>query len=236
MFVKFWNLETLIVHTTYPDSTFEVKVDIWSMMRLRHLHINAPTKLPPPSASISKEREWNIQTLSVIAPQSCTSEVFTRARNLRKLAIRGQVFSLSDNIASRLSELAMLKRLEKLKLVNDDQDDSRVITLPVMVFMLPNTLRKLTLSNTRLNWRDMTKLGPLESLEVLKLSENAFNGEFWEPEIGSFARLQVLWIEKTDLQASRHNFPRLKRLVLIFCEHLEEAPQGLADIPNLQEM
>ncbi|PHT33682.1 hypothetical protein CQW23_25482 [Capsicum baccatum] len=263
MFVKFWNLETLIIHTTHKVRTFEVKADIWSMMRLRHLHVNVPTKLPPSSASISKERECNIHTLSVIAPQSCTSEVFTRARNLRKLAIRGQVFSLFDNNASGLSGLDMLKRLEKLKIVNDDpnleklkmvnddqdlekskivyddQDDSQVMIPPVMVFMLPNTLRKLTLYNTRLNWRDMTKLGPLESLEVLKLRQNAFSGEFWEPEIGSFARLEVLWIEKTDLQiwkASSHNFPRLKQLVLILCEELEEVPQGLADIPNLQEI
>ncbi|PHU02043.1 hypothetical protein BC332_27294 [Capsicum chinense] len=239
IFVKFWNLETLIIHITHPHSTFEVKADIWSMMRLRHLHVNAPTKLPPPSASARKERECNIQTLSVIAPQSCTSEVFTRARHLKKLAIRGQVFSLFDNNASGLSELAMLKRLEKLKIVNDDQDVSRVLTLPVMVFILPNTLRKLTLSNTQLKWKDMTKLGQLESLEVLKLRQNAFSGEFWEPEIGSFTRLQVLWIEKTDLQiwrASSHNFPRLKRLFLISCEDLEEVPSGLADIPNLQEM
>ncbi|KAK4348152.1 hypothetical protein RND71_034491 [Anisodus tanguticus] len=54
-FGKFWNLETLIVNTTTPESTFEIKANIWSMLRLRHLHANAPAKLPLPGPPTDKE-------------------------------------------------------------------------------------------------------------------------------------------------------------------------------------
>lgn len=238
-FGKFWNLETLIINTTTPERTFEIKADIWSMLRLRHLHTNAPAKLPLPRGPTDKES--CIQTLSTIAPQSCTKKIFSRARALRKLGIRGStvIADLLASSAGGLSDLAELKRLENLKLVNDDQYTGKVIILPKLVFIFPKTLRKLTFSGTSLEWSEMSKLGQLESLEVLKLKENAFKGEFWETELGGFSSLLVLWIERTDLKtwrASHRNFPCLKWLFLISCEHLEEIPEGLADIPDLQEM
>ncbi|CAN4121884.1 unnamed protein product [Withania somnifera] len=238
-FSKFWNLETLIINTTTPESTFAIKAYIWNMLRLRHLHTNAPAKLPLP-AGAPKDKESCIQTLSVIAPQSCTKKIFSRVRALRKLGIRGKVVAdLLASSAGGLSDLAELKRLEHLKLINDGQYTGRVITLPKLVFIFPKTLRKLTFSGTSLEWSEMSKLGQLESLEVLKLKENAFKGEFWETELGGFSSLLVLWIERTDLKtwrASHRNFPCLKRLFLKSCEHLEEIPEGMADIPDLQEM
>ncbi|MCD7456232.1 hypothetical protein HAX54_030945 [Datura stramonium] len=238
-FSKFWNLETLIINTTTPETTLEIKANIWSMLRLRHLHTNAPAKLPLPGPPTDKE--CCIQTLSTIAPQSCTKKIFSRARALRKLGIRGStaVADLLASSAGGLSDLAELKRLENLKITSDGQYTGRVITLPKLVFILPKTLRKLTFSGTSLEWSEMSKLGQLESLEVLKLKENAFKGEFWETELGGFSSLLVLWIERTDLKtwrASNRNFPCLKKLFLISCDQLEEIPQGLADIPDLQEM
>ncbi|PHU02047.1 hypothetical protein BC332_27298 [Capsicum chinense] len=237
-FGKFWNLETLIINTITPESTFEIKADIWNMLRLRHLHTNAPAKLPLPGAPTG--RESCIQTLSTIAPQSCTKKIFSRARALRKLGIRGKVVAdLLGSKAGGLGDLAELKRLENLKLINDGQYIGRVITLPNLVFIFPKTLRKLTFSGTSFEWSDMSKLGQLESLEVLKLKENAFKGEFWETELGGFSGLLVLWIERTDLktwQASNRSFPCLKRIFLISCENLQQIPEELADIPELQEM
>ncbi|XP_060214880.1 putative late blight resistance protein homolog R1A-3 [Lycium barbarum] len=236
-FGRFWNLETLIINTTTPESTFEIKANIWSMLRLRHLHTNAPAKLPLPGPLTDKE--CCIQTLSTIAPQSCTKKIFSRARALRKLGIRGNVAALLTSSAGGLSDLAELKRLENLKLINDGQYYGKIIILPKLVFIFPKTLRKLTFSGTSLDWSEMSKLGQLESLEVLKLKEFAFKGEFWETDIGGFTSLLVLWIKRTDLKtwrASNRSFPCLKRLFLISCENLEEIPEGLADIPDLQEM
>ncbi|KAJ8546510.1 hypothetical protein K7X08_032387 [Anisodus acutangulus] len=105
-FGKFWNLETLIVNTTTPESTFEIKANIWSMLRLRHLHAKLPLPGPP------TDKECCIQTPSTIAPQSCTKKIFSRARALRKLGIRGNVADLLTSNAGGLSDLAELKRLE----------------------------------------------------------------------------------------------------------------------------
>ena len=79
----------------------------------------------------------------------------------------------------------------------------------------------------------------MESLEVLKLKENAFMGDTWKPEVGGFSKLQVLWIERAELEtweASNLSYLILRNLVLVSCDKLNAIPFELADIPNLYEM
>ncbi|KAM3328351.1 putative late blight resistance protein R1B-14 [Capsicum galapagoense] len=230
----FWYLETLIINTStsHDYTTSPLEVDIWSMLRLRHLHTKVPAKLPSPSDKTSNT--CHIQTLSAIAPQCCTKEVLARAVNLGKLGIRGDVVSLLSTNTSGLSELEMLEQLESLKIVSEFQYAGNTILRSV----LPKNLRKLTFSGTQLDWSHMSILAKLAFLRVLKLKENAFKGQHWEAETNiSFTSLQVLWIQKTDLKiwtALESNFPVLKRLVLISCEELVELPDSLAAIDDLQ--
>nr|XP_009796673.1 PREDICTED: uncharacterized protein LOC104243211 [Nicotiana sylvestris] len=161
--------------------------------------------------------------------------------DLKKLCVRGKIDALletsKDGSSSGLfSNIGKLDCLEKLKLVNDTRQSRKQLHLPP-AYIFPQKLKKLTLIDTGFEWKDMSILGLLEYLEVLKLKENAFTGQSWEPEDGGFPRLQVLWIERTDLsswKASSGNFPRLKRLVLIACDNLNELPAELADVENLQ--
>ncbi|KAJ8563018.1 hypothetical protein K7X08_031470 [Anisodus acutangulus] len=113
------------------------------------------------------------------------------------------------------------------------------VQLPAAFFRLVRTVKKLSLANIRFSWSEANRLAQLESLELLKLKENAFVGESWEPETGGFSTLQVLWIERSELEsweASSLNFPILRHLVLISCDKLKAVPLGLADIHNIQEM
>ncbi|KAH0681001.1 hypothetical protein KY284_022086 [Solanum tuberosum] len=235
-FGKFWNLQTLVINTSTSESTLEVKADIWNLLQLRHFHTNIPAKLPAPATTTGKTS--CLQTLSMVAPESCKKDVLAKACLLKKLSIRGQMASFLEPKGG-ISNLEELKCLEHLKLLNDVLDINKAIHLPPAFFRLVRTVKKLTLVNTRFSWSDANKLAQLEHLEVLKLKENAFIGDSWMPEIGGFSALQVLWIERSDLKswkASSLNFPILLHLVLISCDKLKAVPLGLADIHNFQEM
>ncbi|KAL0356353.1 UNVERIFIED_CONTAM: putative late blight resistance proteinR1B-16 [Sesamum radiatum] len=235
-FSKLWNIQTLVVDTT--SRTLEIRADIWKMVQLRHLKTNAHTTLPKTGKG-SKEGE-NLQTLGTISPESCTKEVFERARNLKKLGIRGRLALLLEGKNGSFDSLGKLENLVKLKLINDVFPhpllEGQLQALPPP-YKFPPKLRRLTLSATFLDWSHMSILGLLENLEVLKLKDNAFMGKHWKATDGGFRSLEVLHIGRTDLvfwDASAHHFPRLVCLELQNCEELKKVPIGLAEIPSFQ--
>ncbi|KAK4372122.1 hypothetical protein RND71_007506 [Anisodus tanguticus] len=235
-----WNVQTRIVNT--QQISLDIQADTWNMPRLRHLHTNTSAKLPmtvAPKTSKVTVVNQSLQTLSTIAPESCTEDVLSRAPNLKKLGIRGKIAKLLEPNKSELfNNVKRLQSLENLKLINVGQTDQKQLRLPP-AYIFPTKLRKLTLSDTWLEWDDMSVLGQLEYLQALKLKDYAFKGECWEPKVGGFRSLLVLWIERTDLaswNALGDHFPRLKHLVVVSCDKLKEIPIGLADIRSLQVM
>ncbi|KAL2544906.1 putative late blight resistance protein-like protein R1B-13 [Forsythia ovata] len=197
-----WNMQTLIVETS--SRTLEIKGDIWKMIQLRHLKTNASTSLPGPLAKSRKNKDdslinANLRTVSTIAPECCREDVFARAPNLKKLGIRGRLAKLLDTkgASSLFDSLGKLDYLENLKLLNDvfplPPSEGKLPTLPQR-YKFPPKLKKLTLAGTLLDWKHMTTLGMLESLEILKLKDSAFKGEWWQPEDGGFRALKVLHI------------------------------------------
>ncbi|CAA3022791.1 late blight resistance homolog R1B-17 [Olea europaea subsp. europaea] len=260
---KLKNLQTLIVVTS--THTLEIKADIWKMIQLRHLEVNASTSLLKTGKSkgdlskllagpfTSKKRNseedslksGNLVILSTISPESCSEDVFAAAPNLKKLGIRGQLSKLLEGKGGTILFDSLGKKLvnlENLKLLNDvyprPSCESKLVSLP-QAYKFPPKLKKLTLSDTLLDWEHMSTLGKLENLEILKLKENAFAGKLWQPEEGGFRALRVLHIGKTDLvswSASAVHFPRLRRLYLKHCTELYEVPSGLGDISSLQIM
>ncbi|KAL3501683.1 hypothetical protein ACH5RR_036132 [Cinchona calisaya] len=230
-----WNLQTLIVETS--SRTLDIKADIWKLAQLRHLHTNASTSLAK-----SKEQpsiNASLQTLSTISPESCSAEVFDRTPKLKKLGICGKLRNILEahGQSSFFASLYKLEELENLKLLNDDIS-VKLHALP-QENMFPRNLTRLTLLNTLLEWRHMSTLGKLEKLEVLKLKDNAFQGELWKTEDCGFRNLKVLHIGSTNLvmwKASASHFPILRSLFLRHCTKLEAVPSGLGDISTLQEI
>ncbi|CAI9109329.1 OLC1v1009133C1 [Oldenlandia corymbosa var. corymbosa] len=230
-------MQTLIVKTISP--TLEIKVDVWELPEFRHLHTNASTMLPYPSKEKQNETDKNIQTLSTISTELCRKEVFDRTPNLKKLSIGGTLAELFvvQGESSFFDSLSRLERLENLKLLND-KVSRRLSSLPSPI-TFPPWLRELTLSNTNLEWKEMTVLGKLEKLEVLKLKEFAFRGNFWETEKGGFRCLNFLRIGQTDLliwKVSSDDFPRIRTIELVGCDKLQGLPPSLADIPTFQSL
>ncbi|GER29871.1 NBS-LRR type resistance protein [Striga asiatica] len=238
-----WNLQTLIVHTS--SRTLEVKADLWKMIQLRHVKTNASTSLPGPLSKSRKKNDATImvgglQTLSAISPDSCTDDVFARAPGLKSLGIRGQLSKLMEVRGVGFDSLGKLGHLESLKLLNDvfprPPSEARLTGLPG-TYKFPPKLRKLTLSDTLLEWKEMATVGMLENLVTLKLKDNAFEGETWRAADGGFRGLRFLQMGRLNLvrwHATGNQFPRLKSLCVRHCGSLEGLPLGLGDVSSLQ--
>ncbi|KAG5560865.1 hypothetical protein RHGRI_004025 [Rhododendron griersonianum] len=232
---KLWNLQTLIVETT--SRTIDVKADIWKMTQFRHLHTNAASQFP---GLVAKKSE-SIQTLSTIAPESCTEGVLGQTPYIKKLGIRGKLATLLEKKQGPLFDnLTQLQQLVTLKLLNDvfpnHPDEFKLQGLPHWSKFPPN-LKRLTLAGTFLEWEHMSVLGMLPKLEELKLKDNAFTGVSWSVCDGGFKKLKALQIWKTDLvlwEAKIDHFPILKHIVLKECTELGKIPSSLGDVETLR--
>ncbi|XP_027088472.1 putative late blight resistance protein homolog R1A-3 [Coffea arabica] len=104
-------------------------------------------------------------------------------------------------------------------------------------FTLPSNLKKLTVSNARLPWDEISVIGQLPNLEVLKLLSKAFEGQEWDMREGEFQRLKFLKLDSLDIvqwSASGEHLPCLEQLVVLSCQRLEEIPSSFGEISTLQ--
>ncbi|KAL2484770.1 putative disease resistance protein [Abeliophyllum distichum] len=221
-----WNMQTLIVETS--SRTLEIKGDIWKMIQLRHLKTNASTSL----AKSRKNRDdslinVNLRTVSTISPESC-ADVFARASYLKKLGIRGQLAELLDtNCASNLFD--SLKKLDSLKLLNDVSpllpSGGKLPGLPQRDKFPPN-LKKLTLVDTLLDWVHMSTLGLLPKLEILKLKDDAFEGDLWRAEDGvPLGLADVPSLQIIDLYCTTTSAAASARKLQLRKQQMQEADQ-----------
>ncbi|XP_057780111.1 putative late blight resistance protein homolog R1A-10 [Salvia miltiorrhiza] len=106
----------------------------------------------------------------------------------------------------------------------------------------PSSLKKLSLhvlANSELHWDDLTIIGALPHLEVLKLKYQAVRGHEWCPVEEGFARLKFLEVDSCYLikwDADDSCFPVLETLVLGGLYKLDEIPADMADIATLQSV
>nr|GMD27738.1 putative late blight resistance protein homolog R1B-14 [Ipomoea batatas] len=248
LFTHLWNLQTLMFNTT--SSTVDVKAEIWNMPKLRHILSNASLQLPHPNSESCKENSSSscpeLQTLSTISPKSCTEEIFDKTPNLQKLGVRGNVSELLESKESGgiclFDNIRKLEKLENLKLMHEAafNDEAAATTLRSIPQgdRFPRNLRKLTLSKTSFDWKDICALGSLDKLEVLKLEEFSAKGESWELNVNVvFKSLRFLRIGRTDLvywTCEQSSFPALKRLQILQCEQLKEVPLSFKDVKSLK--
>ncbi|KAG6387260.1 hypothetical protein SASPL_152447 [Salvia splendens] len=258
-----WTSSLLRVLEAKPLKFSRLPKSFHELFHLRYLALSMkPESNSTPSVLPSTFKKlWNIQTLivdttsrfldiradvmsmtqlSTVSPESCTEALFDRARNLKKLGMRGKLSSFLNSKTGTFDCLTKLSYLEKLKLLNDVYPKppslGKLDSLPP-AYKFPVNLRSLTLQNTFLEWTHMSTLGSLQKLKVLKLKDNAFVGTSWEVMERGFNALEVLHIRRIDLltwTASAQHFPSLKQLQLRNCDKLKEVPIGLNDNPNLE--
>ncbi|KAG8371613.1 hypothetical protein BUALT_Bualt13G0106500 [Buddleja alternifolia] len=239
---QLWKLTVLIVRDhqnvlnqdlfPYLKSYFEVDMplEILQNVQLRHILVTE-CFLPDDIDSVVLK---NLETLSRVSNFKCTDDALRKFPNLRKLCIYYYCDQIHDWSEYHLEKIVEFSKLENLKCIFNyppKETLSRNLVFPL-------TLRKLTLSGSKLSWKeDMRIIGSLPDLEVLKLKNYAFVGKMWEPIEDEFVQLKFLWIEQTNLvewKAEATHFPCLERLVIRQCRCLTEIPYCVGEIGTLQ--
>ncbi|KAI3734114.1 hypothetical protein L6452_13577 [Arctium lappa] len=226
------NLQMLIISSR---KNVVVPKTIWNMVNLRHLCIKSGENVMEEPCFVQETEKdgspsglVSLQTLSQVSPQSCHN-IFSRTPNLRKL---GPLMSSQGDM--EFPNISSLKHLEKLKLLNTVPYPKPTRLLNTMMF--PEKLKKLTLSNTGMDWEEMWTLSLLPNLEVLKLKFHACIGERWETSDAVFQQLKILKLHSLELRqwvCMKDNFPALQRLVVHHCLNLESIPSDVGKILTL---
>ncbi|KAL3527947.1 hypothetical protein ACH5RR_012603 [Cinchona calisaya] len=199
---------------------------IWNMKKMRHLCSSAGFTFPTENLELFLDL-YDLDTLTLKIDSSSQNlqkiiKKLPSIRRLKCLTTRVPIENLKGLIM-----LDYLGQLESLQMVGS--------FFPELAF--PLNLKKLTLSSYWKPWREISTIGKLPNLEVLKLLENSFMGENWEMEEGEFFNLRYLKLESLNINrwsASCDNIPYLQKLVLQFCNELKEVPFCLRDIPTIE--
>ncbi|XP_019164550.1 PREDICTED: putative late blight resistance protein homolog R1B-17 isoform X3 [Ipomoea nil] len=222
---KLQNLQTLAICSWIEGYPLQLPYGILDLPQLRHLHLERKSSQCLPSLV-----QGNLLTLYWLRVGSLDEKPnFRVVPNLKELGI----YIEGEMTPSCLESLVHLRRLEKLKF-----DMGRVERFYLPSGFPPN-LKKLTLRYTFLPWEEMSIIGQLPNLEVLKLKDFAFCGSKWEPTKWGFRGLKILLVERLDLKhwnANAEHFPVLELLVLKHCWDLKRVPVTFANIKTLKSI
>ncbi|XP_047983575.1 putative late blight resistance protein homolog R1B-16 [Salvia hispanica] len=227
---KLQNLQTLIIYR------FEVRlpVEIWSLRHLRHLIAFSFHPLPLPKGATLCLK--NLQMLSTATNFVCSERMVDMIPNIKKLGICYS--EVNFDASYHLDNLIHLLQLEKLKLKMHDSSMQHSSFVPHPYSLsFPLSLKKLELRGRWVSWNDMTIVGSLPNLQVLKLKNYACYGEHWGTIQGDFRNLKHLLIDESNLKCwttDSSHFPRLQSLTLHCCPYLDEIPANIGEIPTLQ--
>ncbi|KAL3503014.1 hypothetical protein ACH5RR_037464 [Cinchona calisaya] len=235
---KLANLETLVfivealVQVVLPNT-------VWNLKKLRHLQINNSYEVgfSLPDNDLDNAAELcNLDTFSnAMLPWENPEKTLRKFPNIRKL--KGKLFESNASYGENNKVLALnyLSKLESLKVY----PFKTYRKLYQIEFCFPLNLKKLTLSGFFLPWCNISTIGNLPNLEVLKLLGGAFRLGNWDMEGGQFPKLIFLKLEGsivrwTASESEDGHLPCLVKLVLNSCYSLEEVPSCLGDSSTLQ--
>ncbi|KAK4427720.1 putative late blight resistance proteinR1B-12 [Sesamum alatum] len=223
-------LQTLIVQAITSSSwPCAVTPEILDMTQLRHIKFRGTyVWYHDKNKSTRSVVRKNLLSLSTIAISQLSDEFLETVRNLKELGI------ICDSPCSPERDLTLPRKLQKLKCSSADLSCTDVF-LSRLIF--PSTLKKLTVSDCIILDGQMSKIGELQNLEVLKLRKNHFDSSMWEPTEGEFSRLRFLLLEDLNLVnwiADDTHFPQLEHLVIRGCSDLEDIPLAIGEIPTLE--
>ncbi|XP_073123682.1 putative late blight resistance protein homolog R1A-10 isoform X2 [Henckelia pumila] len=238
---KLWNLQTLIM---VPDFDLlgenYLPVEIWVMSHLRYVRCYGANFLDPTAAKFDIYRKHvvleDLHTLSGLWNFEFTEEMLQRIPNIKNIDVFYDSRCLVENEWSyyQLENLGNLHQLKALKIFVIPDPSCSVNSKFTVHF--PASLKTLTLGGVRIPWHELTIIGSLPHLEVLKLKDNACVGTEWEPNEVEFCQLKVLVLESLELEhwrAESDHFPSLQRLIIRWCYSLVEIPSGLGESMTL---
>ncbi|CAH2041702.1 unnamed protein product [Thlaspi arvense] len=228
------NLETFIFRT---NEVITFARSFWKMEKLRHLLVHSGSyriyQFMVHKPSILK----NLQSITLCPGSSCQSALH-RFPNLKKLVFWGPFVSEAGYVP--FPDLSFLSCLKNLKLCHKGYEVRRGGNLKSFSLdKLPMNIKSLSLEYTALDWKEISMLGMLPNLEVLKLKDDACAGPCWKTSDGGFRRLIFLKLSLLDIvewvTCSDH-FPCLQHIVLQRCKLLEEIQLDLENVYTLKSL
>ncbi|KAG8367841.1 hypothetical protein BUALT_Bualt16G0114600 [Buddleja alternifolia] len=231
---SFVNLEFFVVHNTISISSSLLK-----LARLRHLQAHKATFNK--DCNSNQMVINNLEYLSNVCIHNVKDEEMLKCSpHLRKLKCDFKTLLADDDgtLSYCYPDLRFLTQLESLRMIyfnslNRCTKDGKI--------NFPSNIKKLTLFGFRLPWEEMSIIGALPNLEILKLEYNAMKGEIWETRDGEFQQLRFLKLEGLknfskwdEVSFSSEHFPKLQQLVLHYCFNLKEIPCAMGEIETLQ--
>nr|XP_027098614.1 putative late blight resistance protein homolog R1A-3 [Coffea arabica] len=224
-----WKLETFVVKGL--KGMVVLPVIIWSMRMLTHVHVTSCAMFDLQDDQLESSLVLdNLVTLSTPALSGGkeTLKILRRFPNLHRLRCIVFESPSSPMGCDQFPQFDILNQLESLNI------SGRALNQGELSF--PLNLKKLTLSRLRLPWKRMSAIGRLQSLEVLKLLSNAFEGRIWDMREGEFLKLKFLKLDSLNVvewNATCDHLPNLQQLFLRHCKELEAVPFSFGEIPTL---
>lgn len=230
------NLETFLLRIKMHGE-IELPDAILNLVKLRHIKIWGSSTLQ----KYNMEKFLKLSNLQTLSTPSFrygedTEKILKGLPCLRKLSC---IFldSWDDSLkCNRFPKLDFLTRLESLKL----EYSGEVQVQQHFEFNLPPNLKKLSLTRFFLPWTEISIIGRLQNLEVLKLLCGAFEGKTWDMTEGEFLQLKFLKLENLNIAqwnaSEEDHLPCLETLVLVDCNRLEEIPSCLGEVLTLQRL
>ncbi|KAL3504640.1 hypothetical protein ACH5RR_034484 [Cinchona calisaya] len=229
------NLETFLLIGAVAK--IMLPVAIWNMVNLRHI-MRDHSFLSFSNYSRDFFQNFsgldNLKSISVLSLRygnKVEKFILRRLTGIQKLGCRFSNKWDESTGCNLFPVLDFLSELESLKVFIDGK------TLYPCKFSFPSNLKKLSMSDFRLPWDEISVIGQLPNLEVLKLLYKAFEGQEWEMREGEFQKLKFLKLDTLDIKlwnASSEHLPSLEQLVVLSCLELEEIPSSFGEIPTLQ--
>ncbi|XP_027157517.1 putative late blight resistance protein homolog R1A-3 [Coffea eugenioides] len=216
-------LETLLIR---GSQDVRLPNTIWTIKTLRHLFITRSNGygsrcgfIFPNNLEGSPDLEHLVTlTLAIDPSYQSLQKILKKLPSIRRLRCAG--------LRYRGNGILMLDHLSQVESLKVHRFDG-------YHFHFPSNLRKLTLSFTSKPWSEISTIGKLTKLEVLKLNRESFVGRKWEMKEGEFPKLRILKLSELDIRwwtaTSSDHFSCLEKLALHGCKKLEELPSCLGE-------
>lgn len=234
-----WSLQKLEFLVLDGYGTIEIPETLLNLVKLRNLHIRKRAQFSESFVKcVTVEKGMQMSSLESISNLRIVHEnhekILECLPSLCRLKCETRPLWDSVERCRRYLVLDYLTRLESLHISRLDNEFkySYMINFPA-------SLKKLTLREFKLSSIDMSMIGKLPRLEVLKLLYTWFDGKEWKTNEDEFQELKFLKLEA--LQIHRWNmlsehFPKLEQLVIQKCWKLKKFPSSLGDISTLQSI
>ncbi|CAI9116415.1 OLC1v1017551C1 [Oldenlandia corymbosa var. corymbosa] len=233
------NLETLIItgaigYILLPES-------VWNLFQLRNILMNhgffdfqhfSKTFF---DNFVEHDNLKSVSTLSLRHGDDVDKLVLSKLTGIKKLGCKFYADSWDDSRGCSLfPDLDFMSELVSLKVIFSGK-----VQYPYKI-SFPSNLRKLSISNSRLPWEELSVIGrQLPNLEVLKLLNKAFEGQQWDMIDGEFQKLKFLKLDFLEIEvwnACAEHLPCLEQLVVSCCPQLLEIPSSFGEISTLQSI